>query len=83
MAERDAGGLVRRAQRSGEMRNYCQQLSMVGLSAFSPSALAAGARMAAPAINKYPATPDLRYFVVKGRLWRSSDPGSGWFVEGV
>lgn len=23
----------------------------------------------------YPTTPDGRYFVVRGRLWRSSDPG--------
>lgn len=23
---------------------------------------------------KYPATPDGRYFVVRGRLWRTSDP---------
>ena len=28
--------------------------------------------MAAP--GKYPDTPDGRYFVVKGRLWRSSNP---------
>lgn len=25
-------------------------------------------------LNKYPDTPDGRYFVVKGRLWRSSNP---------
>ena len=24
---------------------------------------------------KYPSTPDGRYFVVRGRLWRASDPG--------
>ena len=24
--------------------------------------------------NKYPATPDGRYFVVRGRLWRTSNP---------
>ena len=24
--------------------------------------------------NKYPTTPDQRYFVVKGRLWRTSNP---------
>jgi hypothetical protein len=24
---------------------------------------------------KYPVTPDGRYFVVRGRLWRSSNPG--------
>lgn len=27
-----------------------------------------------PAANKYPNTPDGRYFVVKGRLWRTSNP---------
>lgn len=27
-----------------------------------------------PAAKKYPATPDGRYFVVRGRLWRSSNP---------
>lgn len=27
------------------------------------------------ASNKYPSTPDGRYFVVKGRLWRLSNPG--------
>jgi hypothetical protein len=27
-----------------------------------------------PAANKYPNTPDGRYFVVKGRLWRMSNP---------
>ncbi|MDX6804924.1 hypothetical protein [Terrihabitans rhizophilus] len=26
---------------------------------------------------KYPVTPDGRYFVVRGRLWRMSDPGLG------
>jgi hypothetical protein len=26
-------------------------------------------------IGDYPATPDGRYFVVRGRLWRLSDPG--------
>jgi hypothetical protein len=25
--------------------------------------------------RRYPVTPDGRYFVVKGRLWRMSDPG--------
>lgn len=25
----------------------------------------------------YPRTPDGRYFVVRGRLWRTSDPGLG------
>ena len=25
--------------------------------------------------SEYPATPDRRYFVVRGRLWRLSDPG--------
>lgn len=25
--------------------------------------------------KNYPATPDRRYFVVKGRLWRCSNPG--------
>jgi len=25
--------------------------------------------------EKYPSTPDARYFVVKGRLWRMSNPG--------
>jgi hypothetical protein len=27
-----------------------------------------------PAHDKYPNTPDGRYFVVKGRLWRTSNP---------
>lgn len=27
-----------------------------------------------PAPDKYPATPDGRYFVVAGRLWRKSNP---------
>ena len=27
-----------------------------------------------PSSPKYPATPDGRYFVVKGRLWRTSNP---------
>ena len=27
-----------------------------------------------PDARKYPHTPDQRYFVVKGRLWRTSDP---------
>jgi hypothetical protein len=27
-----------------------------------------------PSSAKYPSTPDGRYFVVKGRLWRMSDP---------
>jgi hypothetical protein len=27
-----------------------------------------------PLTNKYPSTPDGRYFVVKGRLWRMSNP---------
>lgn len=27
-----------------------------------------------PAHEKYPATPDGRYFVVAGRLWRTSNP---------
>lgn len=27
-----------------------------------------------PAPKKYPSTPDGRYFVVKGRLWRMSNP---------
>ena len=27
-----------------------------------------------PASKKYPTTPDGRYFVVGGRLWRNSDP---------
>ena len=27
-----------------------------------------------PFANQYPSTPDRRYFVVKGRLWRLSDP---------
>lgn len=27
-----------------------------------------------PAASKYPTTPDARYFVVKGRLWRTSNP---------
>jgi len=26
---------------------------------------------------KYPVTPDGRYFVVRGRLWRMTDPGIG------
>lgn len=28
-----------------------------------------------PAPSRHPGTPDGRYFVVAGRLWRSSDPG--------
>ena len=28
-----------------------------------------------PSPDKYPSTPDGRYFVVKGRLWRMSNPG--------
>ena len=28
-----------------------------------------------PAPDKYPSTPDGRYFVVSGRLWRTSNPG--------
>lgn len=28
-----------------------------------------------PTHQKYPGTPDGRYFVVAGRLWRSSNPG--------
>jgi len=28
-----------------------------------------------PSSDKYPSTPDGRYFVVKGRLWRMSNPG--------
>ena len=27
-----------------------------------------------PSTDKYPSTPDGRYFVVKGRLWRTSNP---------
>ena len=27
-----------------------------------------------PTPSKYPSTPDGRYFVVRGRLWRSSNP---------
>jgi len=27
-----------------------------------------------PSSDRYPATPDGRYFVVKGRLWRTSNP---------
>jgi hypothetical protein len=27
-----------------------------------------------PSSDKYPSTPDGRYFVVKGRLWRMSNP---------
>ena len=27
-----------------------------------------------PMPNRYPVTPDGRYFVVKGRLWRTTDP---------
>lgn len=27
-----------------------------------------------PDPSRYPSTPDLRYFVVKGRLWRLSNP---------
>ena len=27
-----------------------------------------------PSSDKYPSTPDGRYFVVKGRLWRTSNP---------
>lgn len=36
-----------------------------------PSAASHSAHRAHPA---YPATPDGRYFVVKGRLWRTSNP---------
>jgi len=43
------------------------------------------ARLSAPAptsaatgdAGQYPATPDGRYFVVRGRLWRSSNPALG------
>ena len=28
-----------------------------------------------PSPDKFPTTPDGRYFVVKGRLWRASNPG--------
>lgn len=28
-----------------------------------------------PAADNHPTTPDGRYFVVKGRLWRTSNPG--------
>jgi hypothetical protein len=28
-----------------------------------------------PAPREYPVTPDGRYFVVEGRLWRTSNPG--------
>lgn len=28
-----------------------------------------------PSTDKFPTTPDGRYFVVKGRLWRTSNPG--------
>ena len=28
-----------------------------------------------PSPSKYPSTPDQRYFIVKGRLWRMSNPG--------
>ena len=28
-----------------------------------------------PTPDKYPSTPDGRYFVVSGRLWRTSNPG--------
>ena len=31
--------------------------------------------MAPPAEDEYPRTPDGRYFVVRGRLWRLSNPG--------
>lgn len=27
-----------------------------------------------PSPSKYPSTPDQRYFIVKGRLWRMSNP---------
>ncbi|USX23470.1 hypothetical protein NHH82_15375 [Oxalobacteraceae bacterium OTU3REALA1] len=27
-----------------------------------------------PSANKYPSTPDGRYFIVNGRLWRMSNP---------
>lgn len=27
-----------------------------------------------PSANKYPSTPDGRYFIVNGRLWRTSNP---------
>ncbi|MET0310431.1 MAG: DUF3253 domain-containing protein [Burkholderiaceae bacterium] len=30
---------------------------------------------AAPQADRYPSTPDGRYFVVRGRLWRKSNPG--------
>ncbi|MDO9370838.1 MAG: hypothetical protein Q7T68_19920 [Sphingopyxis sp.] len=32
---------------------------------------------AAPSSGEYPVTPDGRYFVVRGRLWRLSDPRLG------
>lgn len=28
-----------------------------------------------PSPENYPATPDGRYFIVRGRLWRTSNPG--------
>jgi len=28
----------------------------------------------APPADRYPVTPDKRYFVVRGRLWRATDP---------
>lgn len=30
-----------------------------------------------PGEDEYPVTPDGRYFVVRGRLWRRADPGLG------
>jgi len=33
--------------------------------------------VAAPALNAHPVTPDGRYFVVRGRLWRCANPGLG------
>jgi hypothetical protein len=30
--------------------------------------------MSTPDPNRYPTTPDGRYFVVRGRLWRRADP---------
>jgi len=42
-------------------------------------------RMAAPdrSPDKYPITPDGRYFVVRGRLWRRADPALGEAERGA
>src|SRR5690606_36570568 len=53
-------------------RNRCRKTS--SRSSRAPSARVCPIRMAEAADGGYPVTPDGRYFVVRGRLWRMSDP---------